>query len=122
MNVNLLNVKSWTAITAGTLGGLAAASCCILPLAFLWLGVSGAWIANLTALAPYHGFFILFAVCSVGVGFYYYRRNQLADYGPGDACARPLPNGMVRYSLYLTTALVIIAALFPYLAQFLLGD
>ena len=42
----------WAA-AGGMLGALAASSCCILPLALFTLGISGAWIANLTALAPY---------------------------------------------------------------------
>ncbi|MGH6880679.1 MAG: mercuric transporter MerT family protein, partial [Hypericibacter sp.] len=37
----------------GVLGALAAMSCCILPLVLFALGISGAWIGNLTALAPY---------------------------------------------------------------------
>jgi MerT mercuric transport protein len=36
----------------GILGALAAASCCILPLALFSLGISGAWIGNFTQLAP----------------------------------------------------------------------
>jgi mercuric ion transport protein len=37
----------------GVLGAFAASSCCIAPLALFSLGISGAWIGNLTALAPY---------------------------------------------------------------------
>lgn len=36
----------------GVLGALAAASCCIIPLILFSLGIGGAWIGNLTALAP----------------------------------------------------------------------
>src|SRR5262249_44543465 len=42
----------------GLVGALAASSCCILPLVLFSLGVSGAWIGNLTQLAPYQPFFI----------------------------------------------------------------
>jgi mercuric ion transport protein len=42
----------------GLLGALAAASCCILPLALFGLGVSGAWIGTFTQLAPYQPFLI----------------------------------------------------------------
>jgi len=37
----------------GGLRAAAASSCCILPLALFTVGISGAWIANLTALEPY---------------------------------------------------------------------
>src|SRR5215472_4108367 len=37
----------------GVIGALATSSCCVVPLVLFGLGVSGAWIANLTQLAPY---------------------------------------------------------------------
>jgi len=36
----------------GILAALGAASCCVVPFPLFMLGVSGAWIANLTALEP----------------------------------------------------------------------
>jgi mercuric ion transport protein len=41
------------AISGGALAALGAASCCVVPFALFALGISGAWIGNLTALAPY---------------------------------------------------------------------
>ena len=38
---------------SGILGALAASSCCIVPLVLFSIGIGGAWIGNLTALAPY---------------------------------------------------------------------
>lgn len=42
----------------GILGALAASSCCIVPLVLFGLGIGGAWIGNLTALAPYKPLFV----------------------------------------------------------------
>ena len=42
----------------GILGALAASSCCIVPLILFSLGIGGAWIGNLTALAPYKPIFV----------------------------------------------------------------
>lgn len=42
----------------GIVGAIAASACCIAPLALFSLGVSGAWIGNLTACAPYQPYFI----------------------------------------------------------------
>ncbi len=42
---------------AGLLGALLASSCCIVPLAFVTLGIGGAWMSNLTALEPYKPYF-----------------------------------------------------------------
>ena len=39
--------------SGGALGAILASSCCIVPLLLLSLGISGAWIGNLTALEPY---------------------------------------------------------------------
>ncbi len=41
------------AAAGGIVGALGASSCCIAPLLLFSLGVSGAWISNLTRLAPY---------------------------------------------------------------------
>jgi mercuric ion transport protein len=39
------------------LAALLASGCCVLPLAFVLIGVSGAWISRLTLLQPYSPYF-----------------------------------------------------------------
>lgn len=55
-------------------GGLAAAlgasTCCVLPLALGTLGLGGAWLSTLTALAPYRIGFSVLAIVLLGVGFW----------------------------------------------------
>src|SRR3546814_12422622 len=53
----------------GILAAIGASSCCVLPLVFFALGVSGAWIGNLTALAPYQPIFVAAAVACLAFGF-----------------------------------------------------
>ena len=53
----------------GVIGALAASSCCIVPLVLFGLGVSGAWIANLTQLAPYQPYFIAGTVACLAGGY-----------------------------------------------------
>jgi mercuric ion transport protein len=60
----------WAMVAGGLLGALAASSCCILPLALFVLGVSGAWIANLTQLAPYQPCFIAATIAFLGYGYW----------------------------------------------------
>ena len=82
-------------VAAGILGAIAASSCCILPLAFVTLGVSGAWIGNLTALTPYQPYILAVTVAVIGYGFYavYWRpRRACTD----KTCERPLPSRAVR--------------------------
>src|ERR1700732_2446944 len=54
----------------GILGAIGAASCCLVPFTLFTLGIGGAWIGNLTALAPYQP---IFAAVTLGLlvwGFY----------------------------------------------------
>jgi hypothetical protein len=53
----------------GILGALAASSCCILPLTLFSLGISGAWMANFTRLAPYQPYFIAATLVVLGTGY-----------------------------------------------------
>src|SRR6516165_1680575 len=73
----------------GLLGALAATSCCILPLVLFALGVSGAWIANFTRLAPYQPYVIAATLVFLGAGYWLvYRASRRACAGER-TCARP---------------------------------
>ena len=50
----------------GILGGLAAGSCCVVPFVLVTVGISGAWIGNLTALAPYKPIFVALTLAVLG--------------------------------------------------------
>ena len=52
--------KGWLA-AGGVVGAFLASACCIGPLVLLTLGISGAWIGNLTALEPYKPIFAVIA-------------------------------------------------------------
>jgi mercuric ion transport protein len=106
----------------GLLGALAASSCCALPLVLFGLGVSGAWIGNLTQLAPYQPFFIAATIACLGYGYWLvYRSSKVACAG-GEACARPLSNWLVRFGLIVATVLVIAAIGFDFFAPWLLDS
>lgn len=103
----------------GILGALAASSCCILPLVLFSLGISGAWIANFTALAPFKPYFAAGTLALLGYGYYlvYVKPKQACADG---SCARPLPNRLVKSSLWIATVLVVVALAFDYIAPLLL--
>jgi mercuric ion transport protein len=90
----------------GLLGALAASSCCIMPLALFGLGVSGAWIGNFTRLAPYQPWFIAATLAFLGYGYWLVFRSATRVCAEGEACARPLPNRIVKTSLIAATILV----------------
>jgi mercuric ion transport protein len=90
----------------GLLGALAASSCCILPLALFGLGVSGAWIGNFTWLAAYQPYCLAATLACLGYGYWLVYRSLKRACADGEACARPLPNRLVKTSLVLATILV----------------
>jgi len=105
----------------GILGALAMSSCCLLPLVLFSLGIGGAWVGNLTALEPYRPIFISITILFLGYGYYLVYRKPKTDCAEGKSCARPLPNRMVKASLWIATALALAAVVFPYVAPILLG-
>ena len=114
-------LERWLSV-GGILAAVAAASCCVVPFVLFTLGISGAWISNLTALAPYQPFFLVAAASLIGVGLWRaYRRpaikTQCAD---GSWCERPASSLVERVLLWVGAALVVLATAFPYLARLLL--
>jgi mercuric ion transport protein len=105
----------------GLLGALAASTCCLLPLALFGLGVGGAWIANLTALAPYQPVFLGLTLACLLAGFWLVYRRPEAACAEGEACARPMPRRAVRIALSLATGLVAAALIVPPAASWLLA-
>ncbi len=99
----------------GILGALAASTCCIVPLILFSLGVSGAWIGNLTALEPYKPIFIVITLGFLGYGYWmaYCKPKACAE---GDTCARPLPNRLVKSALWASTILIVIALFWNWIA------
>ena len=112
--------RTWVA-AGGILGALAASSCCILPLALFSLGISGAWIGQLTALSPYQPIFIAIALGFLGYGFWLVYRKPKVACADGAACARPLPNRLVKTALWFATGLIMLAFAWPYILPFILG-
>ncbi|QAU41492.1 mercuric transporter MerT family protein [Bradyrhizobium guangdongense] len=106
----------------GLFGALAASSCCILPLALFGLGVSGAWIGNFTRLAPYQPCFIAATLGFLGYGYWLVYRSSTRACADGEACARPLPNRIVKTSLILATILVVAALGFDFIAPLFLNS
>jgi mercuric ion transport protein len=92
--------------SGGVLGAILASSCCIAPLLLLSLGISGAWIGNLTALEPYKWVFIAIAVVFLGLGFRHVYFRQAEPCEDGTYCARPEANLIVKSALWLATALI----------------
>ena len=105
----------------GVLGALAASSCCIIPLILFSLGIGGAWIGNLTALAPYKPYFVAGTTGVLGYGFYLVYWKPWRACVDDAACARPAPSRLVQFALWIATVLVAAAFAFDYVAPLLLS-
>jgi mercuric ion transport protein len=105
----------------GIVGALAASACCIVPLVLFALGISGAWIANLTALAPYKPLFVALTAGLLGYGFYLVYWKPRRACAEATACARPLSNRLIQLGLWTAMVLVIAAFAFDYVAPVLLA-
>ncbi len=99
-------------------GALLSSACCIVPLVLFMLGAGGAWIGNLTALAPYKPIFL--GVTAVFLGIAYWRVFRPAPCAEGEYCAKPSSRLFIKSVLVAATLLAVAAAAFPYLAPYLL--
>lgn len=109
------------AAAGGIIGALAASSCCILPVALFSLGISGAWIGNFTRLAPYQPYFVAATLAFIGAGYWLVYRSSKRACAVGEACARPLPNRLVKIALIVATVTVLAAWGFDYVAPYVLS-
>ena len=106
------------AAAGALLAALASASCCVVPFALIGLGVGGAWVSNLTVLAPWQPYFIALALVLLVAGFGLVWRRARSGGSPG---AWRRPRRRVLGALWLATALVVAAVGFPYYAPWLYG-
>jgi mercuric ion transport protein len=122
-NIGRVGIQRGQALmmAGGIIGALTSSSCCILPVVFFSLGVSGAWIGNFTKLAPYQPYFIALTVACLGCGYWLVYRSSKMVCGDSEACARPLPNRLVKIGLIVATAFVAAALGFDFLAPLLLN-
>lgn len=106
---------------ASVFGAVLASSCCIVPLALFSLGIGGAWIANLTALAPYKPYFATIAGALILAGFISMRRGRRRACAANGYCASTPSTWITTATLCASTLLVVVVLLWPYLLPILMG-
>ena len=104
----------WASVLAAIVGSL----CCVAPLVLLTLGISGAWISQLTALEPYRPIFIVATVILTGLAF-----RQLyivpARCAPGESCADPRLQRRQRRIFWVVVVGLAALIAFPWYAPLL---
>lgn len=104
---------SLPALLGATLAAIGASICCVVPLVLVLLGISGAWIANLTALDAWRPWFSGVTLICLGLAFW----NL---YGPSarcridGECIDPRVLRRRRRWLWIVTVLIVALLLFPY--------
>lgn len=100
-------------LAAGGLAALLASVCCLGPLVLIMLGISGAWIGNLTALEPYRPLFVGMALVAL---FFAWRRifRPVEKCQPGELCAVPRVRTGYKVMFWIVSLLVLTALVFPY--------
>jgi mercuric ion transport protein len=105
-----LNAKG--SLVAGVAAAIGASLCCVGPLVLLALGISGAWIGNLTALEPYRPVFIGLTLLFLALAF---RRLYLVPRtcAPENSCAEPRVIRRQRLTFWTVTALLLCLLMVP---------
>src|SRR3990170_2346763 len=104
-------------LAGGLLAAILASVCCVGPLVLVMIGVSGAWISNLTLLEPYRWIFVGIALVFMALAWRrIYRAPAAAQCDPGTVCALPQTNRVYRVLFWVVSALVLLAFAFPFFA------
>jgi mercuric ion transport protein len=101
------------AIVGAGMAAIGASICCVVPLVLVLMGISGAWIANLTALDRWRPWFTAATVLCLVVAFWHL-------YGPASrcrtdgSCVEPRTLAQRRRWLWSATVVIALLLLFPY--------
>lgn len=109
--------KTGWAIIAGIAAALGASLCCAGPLILLSIGISGTWIANLTALESFRPYLIGLAMIFFSWAGWQLFKPELSGRGvcdPEDVCAIPKVQRN-RKMLFLVSVVIALGLVFsPY--------
>lgn len=105
------------AAAGSVLSGILASACCIGPLVFALLGVSGAAFAQ--RFEPLRPYLLMLTYALLGGAFTLAYRPQPEACGPDGACERPRANRFGKAILWVAAVVVLLATTFPWYAPYL---
>lgn len=105
------------AAAGSVVSGILASACCIGPLVFAFLGISGAAIAQ--RFEPLRPYLVAVTYALLAGAFHFTYRPQQAVCGPDGACGMPRTNRLRNAMLWMVTIIVILATALPWYAQYL---
>src|SRR5260370_40301471 len=94
-------------LLVGGLAAILASTCCLGPLVLVALGLSGAWVGNLTLLEPYRQFFNAGALVALFfAGRRIFRPAQACQ--PGDVCPAPRTSRSYKIEIRILSVLLLV--------------
>jgi mercuric ion transport protein len=106
-------------LIGGALAAIVASVCCLGPLVLVTVGISGAWISNLTAFEPYRPYAIGVALVCMALAYRkIFKAAAPEACEPGTLCAVPQTRRIYRVMFWVVSVMVLVALVFPYAARF----
>ena len=99
------------------MSGIVASVCCIGPLVFSMLGLSGAAMAH--RFAPLRPYFLVLTYAVLGAAFFWTYRPQAQVCQPGESCEMPRSNRPGKLMLWGALIVVLLTTAFTWYAQYL---
>ena len=111
-------MKAQSATVLGSvMGGVLASACCIGPLVFALLGISGAAFAR--GFEPFRPYLLVLTYGLLDAAFYLAYRPAKAECGPGEACEMPRTNRAGMVVLWIAAFVVVLTTTFPLYSVYL---
>jgi mercuric ion transport protein len=105
---------SASALTLAGIAALLSSACCVMPLVFAIVGISGAWIGQLRRLAPWSAPLSVLALASLGFAAWrLYRPAATAACDTSDPAACRRVGGAARRWFWLVVVLTLVPLLVP---------
>lgn len=111
-------MKAQSATMFGSvISGVLASACCIGPLVFALLGISGAAFAH--RFEPFRPYLLVLTYALLGGAFYLTYRPAQVECGPGEACEMPGASRAGKVALWIAAIVVVLATAFPLYSVYL---
>jgi len=104
-------------LVGSVIGGILASICCIGPLVFALLGISGAALAQ--RFEPLRPYLLVATYALLGGAFYDTYKPAQSECGPGGACEMPRTNRLGKVMLWIAAVVVVLATTFPMYSLYL---
>ena len=102
------------ALTLAGIAALLSSACCVMPLVFAIIGVSGAWIGQLRRLEPWSGTLSALAIAALAyAGWRLYRPAAIAACDANDAASCQRVGAAGRRWFWLVVVLTLVPLLVP---------